>query len=168
MSALGFSSCQSVHTSGVCIHTAVANSIALHLALDPEINPLTTSLCFSTFAPPTNLAPTASCAVSKHNKEGLSADITNTSACSDDVLDCDVAHQSNVSAHLFPSFSIYLRVTGSQLFHTTLTLGHFSSSVCVYVCVWVCVCVCVYVLCFMFYVLYFMFYVLCFMFYVLC
>ena len=52
------------------------NSITLHLALDPETKPLT-FLCFCTFAPPTYLAPTASCAVSKHCKEGLSADITN-------------------------------------------------------------------------------------------
>ena len=87
------------------VHTAATNSITLHLALDPEIKPLT-FLCFSTFAPPTCLAPTASCAVSKHNKEGLSADKTNTSECGDDVLDCDVAHQSHVSAHLFPSLPI--------------------------------------------------------------
>ena len=101
MSALDFSSCQSVHATGGRIHTAATNSITLHLALDPEIKPLT-FLCFSTFAPPTYLAPTASCAVSKHNKEGLSADMTNTSGCGDDVLDCDVAHQSHVKC---PSFS---------------------------------------------------------------
>ena len=85
VSALGFSSCQSVHTTGVWIQTAATNSITPHLALDPEIKPFT-FLFFSTFAPPTYLTPTASCAVSKHNKEGLSADITNTSVCGDDVL----------------------------------------------------------------------------------
>ena len=100
MIALGFSSCQSVHMTGVWIHTAATNTITLHLALNPEIKPLT-FLCFSTFAPPTYLAPTASCAVSKRNKEGLSADITDSSVCGDDVLDCDVVHQSHVSAHFF-------------------------------------------------------------------
>ena len=60
MSALGFSSCQSVHMSGVWIHTAATNTITLHLALDPEIKPLT-FLCFSISAPPTYLAPTVSC-----------------------------------------------------------------------------------------------------------
>ena len=69
-------------------------------ALDPVTKPLT-FLCFSTFAPPTCLAPTASCAVSKHNKEGWNAGITDTTVCEDDVLDCDVAHQSHVSAHFF-------------------------------------------------------------------
>ena len=102
MSALGFSLCQSVHMSDVWIHTAATNSITLHLASDLVIKPLT-FLFFSIFAPPTYLAPTASCAVSKRNKEGLSANITNTSVCGDDVLDCDVAHHSHVSAHLFPS-----------------------------------------------------------------
>ena len=36
--------------------------------------------------PPTCLAPTVSCALSKRNKEGLSADITNPSVWKDDVL----------------------------------------------------------------------------------
>ena len=87
----------------------------LHLALDPEIKPLT-FLCFSTLAPPTYLVPKASCAVSKHNREGLSADITNTSVCGDDVLDCDVAHQSHVSAHLFHSLSIICESLGASCF----------------------------------------------------
>ena len=72
--------------------------LASHLVIKPL-----TFLCFSTFAPPTYLAPRASCAVSKRNKEGLNADITNTSVCEDEVLDCDVAHQSHVSG-LFFSF----------------------------------------------------------------
>ena len=76
MSVLGFSSCQSVHMTGVWVHTAATNTITLHLALDPVIKPLT-FLCFSTFAPPTYLAPPASCAVNMRNKEGLSADINN-------------------------------------------------------------------------------------------
>ena len=46
---LDFSSCLSGHTTGGWIHTAATNSITLHLALDPEIKPLT-FLCFSTFA----------------------------------------------------------------------------------------------------------------------
>ena len=75
VNVLGSLSCQSVPVSGVWIHTVAANTITLHLALDPEIKPLT-FLCFSTFAPPIYMAPTASCAVSKRNKEGLTADIT--------------------------------------------------------------------------------------------
>ena len=85
VSALGFSSCQCVHTTGVWIHTAATNTTTLHLALDYVTKPLT-FLCLSTFAPPTYLAPTTSCAVSKRNKEDLSADITNRSVCGDDVL----------------------------------------------------------------------------------
>ena len=46
------------------------------------------------------------CVMNMRNKEGLSADITNTSVCGDDVLDRDVAHQSHVSAHLVPSSPI--------------------------------------------------------------
>ena len=48
------------------------------LGFGPVTKPLT-FLCFSIFAPPIYLAPTASCAVNMRNKEGLSADITNTS-----------------------------------------------------------------------------------------
>ena len=115
VSALGFSSCQRVHMSGVWIHTAATNTITLHLVLDHVTKPLT-FLCFSIFAPPTHLAPTASCAVNMRNKEGLSADITNTSVCGDDVLDRDVAHQSHVSAHLFPSSPITCESLGASCF----------------------------------------------------
>ena len=100
MSALVFSSCQSVHMSGVWIHMAATSLTTLHLALDLVINPLT-SLCSYTSAPPICVVPAASCVVSKPNKEGLSTDITNTSVCEDDTLDCDVAHQSHVSAFFF-------------------------------------------------------------------
>ena len=54
--------------------------------------------------------------VNKRNKEGLSADITNTSVCGDDVLDCDVADQNHVSAHLFPSVSITCESLGASCF----------------------------------------------------
>ena len=73
-------------------------------------------LVFSISAPPTYLAPTASCAGNMRNKEGLSADIKNTSVCGDDVLDRDVAHQSHVSAHLFPSSSITCESPGASCF----------------------------------------------------
>ena len=89
--------------------------ITLHLALDLAIK-LLTFLCSSTFATPIFPDPAVSCAVSKHNKEGLSADITNTSAGGDDVLDCDVAHQSHVSAHLFPSLSFICELLGASCF----------------------------------------------------
>ena len=109
------SSCPSAHMTGVLIHMAATNIITLHLALDPEIKPLT-FLCSCISAPPTCLAPTASCAASKRNKEGLSADITNPSVCEDDVLFCDVAHQSHVSAHLFPSSPITCESPGASCF----------------------------------------------------
>ena len=99
VSALSFSSCQSVHMTGVWIHTAAANTITLHLALDLVTKPLT-FLCFSTFAPPTYLVPTASCAVSKRNKEGLSAGITNMTVREEDVHDRDPVRQGHVSAFL--------------------------------------------------------------------
>ena len=40
----------------------------------------------------------------------------NTSVCGDDVLDRDVAHQSHVSAHLFPSSSITCESPGASCF----------------------------------------------------
>ena len=48
------------------------------LALDPGIN-LLTSLCFSTFATPIFLDPAVLCEVSKHNKEGMIANMTKLS-----------------------------------------------------------------------------------------
>ena len=65
----------------------------------------------------TNLPdPAVSCAVSKHNKEGLSANITNSSVRGDDVLDCDVAHHSHVSAHLFLSLPFTCESLGASCF----------------------------------------------------
>ena len=105
VSALGFSSCQSVHMSGVWIHTAATSMITQRLASDLVTTPLT-FLYLYIFVPPTNLAPTASCAMDMRNKEGLSANISNTSVRGDDVHDRDVAHQSHMSAHLVPSSPI--------------------------------------------------------------
>ena len=56
------------------------------LALDPGIN-LLTSLCFSTFATPIFLDRVVLCAVSKHNKEGLIANIINLSVPRNDARD---------------------------------------------------------------------------------
>ena len=80
--------CQSVHVSGMWIHTAATSMITLHLALDPEIKPLT-FLCFSIFAPLTCLAPTASCAANMHNKEEWNAGITNMTVHEGDEHDRD-------------------------------------------------------------------------------
>ena len=128
-----------------CIHTAATTSITLHLALDPVTKPLT-FLCFSSFAPPTYLAPIASCAVSKRNKEGLSADMTNTSVYGDDVLDCDVAHQSHVSAHLFPSLLIICESPGLVVSHhsgaRTFCFKSLSLSLSLSLCLCLCVSVC--------------------------
>ena len=82
-----------------CGFTWVLSLTMQRWASDLVIN-LLTSLCSYISVPPTCLAPTASCAANMHNKEGLSADTTNTSVCGDDVLDRDVAHQSHVSAFL--------------------------------------------------------------------
>ena len=78
VSALVSSSCQSAHMNGVWIHMAATRLTMLCLALDPGIN-LLTSLCFSTFATPIFLDPVVLCAVSKHNKEGMIANIINLS-----------------------------------------------------------------------------------------
>ena len=56
------------------------------LALDPGIN-LLTFLCFSTFATPIFLDPVVLCAVSKHNKEGMIANIINLSVPRNDARD---------------------------------------------------------------------------------
>ena len=66
-SALGFSSCQSVHMSGVWIHTAAADMITLRSASGP-VTKLLTFLYFSISSPPTYPAQTASCAVNMRNK----------------------------------------------------------------------------------------------------
>ena len=83
VNALGFSSCQSVLISGVCIHMAATSLTMLRLAWDLETN-LLISLCSFIFAIPICLDPAASCVVSKYNKEDLSADTTKN-ACRDDV-----------------------------------------------------------------------------------
>ena len=95
----------------LCLPTALthgrfASCLCLCLCVTPKRH-LRTTIC---------LAPTASCAVSKHNKEGLSADITNTSVCGNDVLDCDVAHQCHASAHLYPSWTITCESLGASCF----------------------------------------------------
>ena len=54
---------------------------------------------------------------SEHAQQrGLSADMTNTSVCGDDVRDRDVAHQSHVSAHLFPSSPFTCESLGASCF----------------------------------------------------
>ena len=95
---MGFSSCQSVHMSGVWIHTAATNTMTLRSALDP-VTKVLTCLCFFISAPPTYVAPTVSCAVNMRNEEGLSADTTDISEGRDNVLERDIAHQSHVSAY---------------------------------------------------------------------
>ena len=92
---------------GVWIHMAATSTITPRLASDPVTKQLT-YLCFSISAPPTNLAPTASCAINKRDKEDLNRDTTNTSEGKDDVLDRDVARQSHVSAHLFSFLADHL------------------------------------------------------------
>ena len=115
VSALGFSSCPSVHTSGVWIHMAATSLTMQRLVSDLVINPLT-SLCSYFSAPPICLARPASCAANMHNKEEWNADITDKSVCGDDVLDRDLAHQSHVSAHLFPYSRFTCESPGASCF----------------------------------------------------
>ena len=82
-----FSSCQNALTSGVSIHMAATSLTMQRLALDLGIN-LLIFQCSFIFAIPICPDPAASCEVTKHNKEDLSADMTK-SVCRDDV------HQEN-------------------------------------------------------------------------
>ena len=134
VNALGSSSCPSAHMNGVWIHMAATSLTMQRLALDLGIN-LLTSLCSSIFAILIFPDPAVSCAVSKHNKEGLSANITNSSLRGDDELDCDVAHHSHVSARFFPSLPFTCESLGTSCF-----ASHRRSDVLIEVCVLVCVC----------------------------
>ena len=109
VNVLGFSSCQSVLTSGVCIHITATSLTMLRLAWDLETN-LLISLCSFIFALLICPDPAASCAVSKHNKEDFSADTTKN-VCRDDVHDRAPVHQGHVSV----SFLTLLRLPVSLL-----------------------------------------------------
>ena len=109
MNVLGFSSCQSVLASGVCIHMSATSLTILRLAWDLETN-LIISRCSFIFALLICLDPAASCVVSKHNKEDLSADTTKN-VCRDDVHDRAPVHQGLVSV----SFLTLLRLLVSLL-----------------------------------------------------
>ena len=78
VSALVSSSCPSAHMNGVWTHIAATNRTMLRLALDLGIS-LLTSLWSSIFATPIFPDPAVSCAVSKHNKDGMIANTTNLS-----------------------------------------------------------------------------------------
>ena len=134
MSALVFSSCQSVHTSGVWIHMAATRLTMLRLVWDLEIIPLT-FLCSFISVPLISLDPAASCVVNKRNKEGLSADTTNTNVCGEDVHDRDPAFQGHVSVSSFTPFAVASESFASLLcLLTTLTHGRFASSLCLCLC----------------------------------
>ena len=114
----------------------------LRLAWDLEIK-LLTFLFSSISVPPICLDPAASCVVNKRNKEGLSADTTNTNVCGDDVHDRDPVHQGHVSVSSYTPFAVARESFASQLcLSTALTHGRFASSLCVCLCVCVCVCLC--------------------------
>ena len=108
VSALVSSSCPSAHMNGVWIHMAATCSTMQRLALDLGIN-LLTSLYSSTYATPIFPDPAVSCAVSKHNKEGLTANITNLSVRRNDAHDHAPVHQGVSDAsrqdHMSPSRS---------------------------------------------------------------
>ena len=136
VSALGFSSCQSVLTSGVWIHMAATSLTMPRMAWDLEIK-LLTFLFSSISIPPICPDPAASCVVSKHNKEDLSADTTNTNVCGDDVHERAPVHQALVSV----SFPTLLRSRVSLLLFCCSLHPHCCMDVLIQVCVCVCVCV---------------------------
>ena len=96
-------------TSGVCIHMAATSLTMLRLAWDLETN-LLIFRCSFIFALLICPDPAASCVVSKHNKEDLSADTTKN-VCRDDVHDRAPVHQGLVSV----SFPTLLRLLVSLL-----------------------------------------------------
>ena len=105
MNALVSSSYQKFLTSGVWIHMAATSLTILRSVWDLETN-LLIFLCFFIFALPICLDPAASCAVSKPNKEDLSADTTNMNACRDDVHDRAPVRQGHVSVSLLTPFEV--------------------------------------------------------------
>ena len=109
MNVLVFSSCQSVLTSGVCIHMAATSLTMLRLAWDLETN-LLISRCSFILALLICPDPAVSCVVSKHNKEDLSADTTKN-VCRDDVHDRAPVYQGLLSV----SFPTLLRSRVSLL-----------------------------------------------------
>ena len=128
-----FSSCQSDLTSGVCIHMAATSLTMLRLAWDLETN-LLISLCFFIFAPLICPDPAASCVVSKHNKEDLSADTTKN-VCRVDVHDRAPVRHCHVSVSPFTPFTIACEPFASQLcLLSALTHGRFDSSLCLCLC----------------------------------
>ena len=115
VSALVSSSCPSAHMNGVWIRMAATSLTMLRLALDHGIN-LLTSLCSFTFATPIFPDPAVSCAVSKHNKEGLTANITNLSVPRNDAHDHAPVHQGVRDAS---------RQDHMSLLRSAVTVGEF-------------------------------------------
>ena len=131
--------------SGVWIHMVATNMITQRLASDPEIKPLT-FLFFSTFAPPTYLVPTASCAANMHYKEEWNASITNMTVREEDVHDCDPVRQGHESALLVTSSEFARESLAGQVLFThridAWTLCYKSVSLAVSLSVSLCLCVC--------------------------
>ena len=150
VSALGSSSCPSAHMNGVWIHMAATSLTMQRLALDPGII-LLTSLCSSTFATPIFLDPAVFCAVSKHNKGGMIANITNLSVPRNvvrdlasyrgDDHDCATVYQALLVA-TFPHTSEIAcePFLSLLLLLSSLTRGRFVSSLCLCPCLCLCLC----------------------------
>ena len=134
------------------------------LAWDHETNLLILQ-CSFIFVIPICQDPAASCVVSKHNKDDLSADTTKN-VCRDDVHECtpvnqgftnmtireenvhdrDPVRQGHVSAFPFTPFAIASESFASQLcLPTALTHGRFASSLCLCLFVSLSLCLCVFV-----------------------
>ena len=97
--------------------TAAASTTTPSLALDPVTKQLT-FLFSSISALPTYLVPTASRAMNKLSKDGLSANSIDRREGRDDVVDRDVVYQDHVSAHLSTFSAVASEPLAGQLFHT--------------------------------------------------
>ena len=147
--ALGFSSCQSVLTSGVSIHMAATSLTMLRLAWDFETK-LLIFLFFFISVLPICLDPAASCVVSKRNKEDLSADTINMKLCGDDVRDRAPVCQGHVSVSPFTPLAVARAfrqsVVSSLCFDArTFCFKSLSLSLSLCLCVFVSLCLCVFV-----------------------
>ena len=125
MNVLVFSSCQSDLPSGVWIHMAATSLTILRLAWDLETN-LLIFLCFFICALLICPDPAASCVVSKHNKEDLSADTTKNEG-RDDVHDRAPVRQGHVIVSPFTPFEVACEPFDSQrCLLSALTHGRFA------------------------------------------
>ena len=130
MNALGFSSCQSVLTSGRVHSHGCYKFDNATLGLGPRDQtahfPVFLHLRNTNLPGPSSVMRSES----KHNKEDLSADTTKN-VCGDDVHDRALVRQGHVSVSPFTLLTVALEPFASQLcLLSALTQGRFASSFC--------------------------------------